>query len=238
MVSMEGQLQTWISLQIKESLWGPNPVRHSLGRLYKGSTLNPRRVRLNEITPGDVWHIVILHILLCIPPSRAKSDGQRTDKSVHLKSNWIWLVSPLFLSFSSPFLCSCQLSFFSSRWEAFRVLPPAESLTNVALKCNEVWNGSCGYNYPRTGPVTGMISLSLAIRIGCEKGSAWGRVMERFSDRQWSHRVMSVEAANKCCIHGGIVAYFVHILGCRSLNERTFYLQSRFPTIWDHFKHG
>lgn len=79
MVSMEGQLQTWISLQIKESLWGPNPVRHSLGRLYKGSTLNPRRVRLNEITPGDVWHIVILHILLCIPPSRAKSDGQRTD---------------------------------------------------------------------------------------------------------------------------------------------------------------
>lgn len=49
-VSMEGQLQTWISLQIKESLWGPNPVRPSLGRPYKGSTLNPLRVQLNEIT--------------------------------------------------------------------------------------------------------------------------------------------------------------------------------------------
>lgn len=55
-VSMQGQLQTWISLQIKESLWGPNPVRHSLGRLYKGSTLNPWRVQLNEITPVDVTH--------------------------------------------------------------------------------------------------------------------------------------------------------------------------------------
>lgn len=74
-VSMQGQLQTWISLQIKESLWGPNPVRHSLGRLYKGSTLNPRRVQLNEITPVDVWHIVILHLFFCIPPSQGKRDG-------------------------------------------------------------------------------------------------------------------------------------------------------------------
>lgn len=79
---------------------------------------------------------------------------------------------------------------FSSRWEAFRVLPLAKSLTNVALKCNEVWNGSCGYNYPRTGAVTGMISLSLAIRIGCERGSARGRAMERLGDRQWSHRAI------------------------------------------------
>lgn len=51
-VSMEGQLQTWISLQIKESLWGPNPVRHSLGSPYKGSTLNPLSLQLNEITPA------------------------------------------------------------------------------------------------------------------------------------------------------------------------------------------
>lgn len=65
--------------------------------------------------------------------------------------------------------------YFSSRWEAFRVLPLAESLTNVALKCNEVWNGSCGYNYPRTGAVTAMISLSLAIRISYGRGRTRGR---------------------------------------------------------------
>lgn len=80
------------------------------------------------------------------------------------------LYFPLFLSLSL-FLTA----FLLSRWEAFRVLPLAESLTNVALKCNEVWNGSCGYNYPRTGAVTGMISLSLAIRIGYKRGRTRGR---------------------------------------------------------------
>lgn len=66
-VSMEGQLQTWISLQIKESLWGPNPVRHSLGRLYKRSTLNPLRVQLNEITPpmcDTLWFFISLSVSL------------------------------------------------------------------------------------------------------------------------------------------------------------------------------
>lgn len=111
--------------------------------------------------------------------------------SLHSESNQIWSLSSSSL-FSSPSLCSCRL-FFPSRWEAFRVLPLAESLTNVALKCNEVWNGSCGYNYRRTGAVTGMISLSLAIRIGCERGERKReREMERLGDRQRSHRVMSV----------------------------------------------
>lgn len=104
--------------------------------------------------------------------------------------------------FFSVFLCSCWLFFsLSSRWEAFRVLPLAQSLTNVALKCNEVWNGSCGYNYPRTGPVTGMISLSLAIRIGCVNESAWGRMMVRSGDRQWSHRIIWVCGGSKQVVH-------------------------------------
>lgn len=86
-------------------------------------------------------------------------------------------VCPLSLSFPLPPSLATGFYFFS-RWEAFRVLPLAESLTNVALKCNEVWNGSCGYNYPRTGAVTGMISLSLAIRISYE----WGRARRRGRD--------------------------------------------------------
>lgn len=124
--------------------------------------------------------------------------------------------------FFSPFLCSCRL--FSPpppRWEAFRVLPLAESLTNVALKCNEVWNGSCGYNYPRTGPVTGMISLSLAIRIGCEKESARGRVMVRFGDRQWSHRVIWVCGGSKQVVHswrdGGLFCAYTILYVCAYL---------------------
>lgn len=115
--------------------------------------------------------------------------------------------------FFSVFLCSCCLFFFlSSRWEAFRVLPLAESLTNVALKCNEVWNGSCGYNYPRTGPVTGMISLSLAIRIGCVNESAWGRMMVRSGDRQWSQRIIWVCGVSKQVVHSwrdGVLAWGV-----------------------------
>lgn len=81
------------------------------------------------------------------------------------------------------------------------MLPLAESLTNVALKCNEVWNGSCGYNYPRTGPVTGMISLSLAIRIGCVNESAWGRMTVRSGDRQWSQRIIWVCGGSKQVVH-------------------------------------
>lgn len=74
-VSKEGQLQTWISLQIKESLWGRNPVRHSLGRPYKGYTLNPIWVQLNEITPVmcDTLWFFIFH---CIPSSQVKSFGR------------------------------------------------------------------------------------------------------------------------------------------------------------------
>lgn len=66
-VSKEGQLQYWISLQIKESLWGRNPVRHSLGRLYKGFTLNPLWVELNEITPAmcdTLWFFISFFISL------------------------------------------------------------------------------------------------------------------------------------------------------------------------------
>lgn len=107
---MEGQLQTWISLQIKESLWRPNPVRHSLGHPYKGSTLNPLRVQLNEITPADVRHIVMLHLLLSIPPSLQKSDGWRTDS--HSAWNQTkYGVCPLFLPFPLP--PSVPAAFFS-----------------------------------------------------------------------------------------------------------------------------
>lgn len=190
-VSMQGQLQTWISLQIKESLWGPNPVRHGLGRPYKGSTLNPLRVQLNEITPAmcdALWFFISSSLSLHL-----KKEKQRVEGWSH--SFWNqnkYGVCPLFLSSSLPLsLPLFLLAFFpSSRWEAFRVLPMAESLTNVALKCNEVWNGSCGYNYPRTGAVTGMISLSLAIRMGCERVGVGE--MERLGDRLRSHRVMSV----------------------------------------------
>lgn len=47
-----------------------------------------------------------------------------------------------------------------------------------------------------------------------------------------------VEAANKWCIHGGMVAYSVHTLYCMSVltcvcSQRDCYLQSRFPTILD-----
>lgn len=78
---MEGQLQTWISLQIKESLWGPNPVRHSLGRPYKGSTLNPLRVQLNEITPAmcdTLWFFISFSLSLhLLKKKKAMGGGLR-----------------------------------------------------------------------------------------------------------------------------------------------------------------
>lgn len=117
---------------------------------------------------------------------------------------------PLFLPGFSFFL-SLSLPPPSSRREAFKTLPLAESLTNVALKCNEVWNGSCGYNYPPTGPVTGMISLSLAIRMGSQKQSAPG---ESDGEIWWQAAIPQsserVEAANKWCIHAGRATDYVY----------------------------
>lgn len=163
---MEGQLQTWISLQIKASLWKRNPVRHILEPPYKGFTLNPLRVQLNEITPvmcGTLWFFITFSGSLHLGDMQKKKwvGGEVIVSPLGIKPNRVY---PLLLSFLLP--SSVHNSFFSlPRWEGFRVLPLAKSLTNVALKCNEVWNGSCGYNYLRTWAVSGMISLSLAIRI-------------------------------------------------------------------------
>lgn len=107
------------------------------------------------------------------PSISGKSHSWKSD--CHLEPTQIWSLPAVSL-FSFP--RSPPAGFFHpSRWEAFRVLPPAESLTNVALKCNEVWNGSCGNNYPRTGAVTALISLSLAIRSGYSRGRARHREM-------------------------------------------------------------
>lgn len=194
---MEGQLQTWISLQIKESLWGPNPVRHSLGRPYKGSTLNPLRVQLNEITPAmcdTLWFFISFSLSLHLQKKKAMGGGLIvTPLGINPNMESVLYFS-LFLSLA---LSLPAFFFLSFRWEAFRVLPLAESLTNVALKCNEVWNGSCGYNYPRTGAVTGMISLSLAIRIGNE----WERARKRERWRDWV--TVSDPAELYMCVEAG-----------------------------------
>lgn len=74
------------------------------------------------------------------------------------------------------FLWSFFLSFLWVLWN----LPSLSSapLTNAALKCNGVWDAGYGVNYLWTEPVTGMISLSLVIRI------VWKLLLERRGQRK------------------------------------------------------
>lgn len=120
---------------------------------------------------GTLWFFITFSVSLHLGDIQKKVlGGELIVTPLGIRPN---RVCPFLLSFLLPSSVHNSFFFSLSRWEGFRVLPPAKSLTNVALKCNEVWNGSCGYNYPRTWAVSGMISLSLAIRISYERG--WKR---------------------------------------------------------------
>lgn len=99
-------------------------------------------------------------------PSISKEIWAEDRQSLREESYQIWSLPSISLA---PTPRRVPAIPFSSLAEGpRRVLPPAESLTNVALKCNEVWNGSCGDYDPRTAAVTAVISLSLTITMSCE----------------------------------------------------------------------